>query len=176
MKKQNLIYLVAAFVMAMIMSMPSVLMGQAQAQNDNIVCLAATDGQATIAGASDVFAVYIDPRFDKIKNAQAATLSVDVQVRDIKSDGTIQEIFCAVSENLDQLCLTQSQIKEFCKNHAARLRSNGLATFFLSKEKGRYFVTEVYGFDNALHARYLPLFDPYVWNGEYRHKIVVAVR
>lgn len=46
---------------------------------------------------------------------------------------TFAKIFTSFRGDLDKLCLTQHQIKAFCKKHANWLRTNGYATFFLFK-------------------------------------------
>ena len=43
----------------------------------------------------------------------------------------------------DSLCLTQYQIKMFCKKNSGWLRNDGHVTFFLFKVDGQFFVAGV---------------------------------
>ena len=72
-----------------------------------------------------------------------ATEKTTVVVHEMVKDATFAQIFGFLGTDLDKLCLTQHQIKAFCKKHSNRLRSDGYATFFLFKVEDQFFVAGV---------------------------------
>jgi hypothetical protein len=109
------------------------------------IIIGETDGMDTIARASDVFTCWIDSDFvnygTNVKGQP--TKETPVQVFEMIKNGTFAQIFGGFGENLDRLCLTQSQIIFFVKNHSKWLRTDGYVTFFLFKENGEFFVARV---------------------------------
>ena len=72
-----------------------------------------------------------------------ATVATPVDVHELIKDATFAKMFGSFGTDLDKLCLTQSQIKNFCKKHPSWLRTDGYATFFLFKENNEFFVAGV---------------------------------
>lgn len=144
---------------------------------DKEISISAVDGKETLAGAKDVFA-YIDSDFKNYGCDVSGAPSRDtkVQAYEMIKDGTFKELFGGFGENLDRLCLTQSQIKSFVKNHADSLRTDGYGTFFLFKVGEKYFVAYVSRRSDGWHVHVYPLShfgDDDVWDAERRHRIVV---
>ncbi len=151
------------------------------------IVLGATDGTETLAKASEVFPGWVDPDFLNwgLDVPDSATPETPVVVEEMAEDGTFRQVFEGFGLPLDQLCMTQSQIKKFCAKHRAELRTGGFGTFFLLKKKvcegneevgisPQFFVAGVHiddlgrlwvgvsGFDNGN-----------VWNARNRYRIVV---
>ena len=105
----------------------------------------------------------------------ASTLRrLNVTVLEMDKDADFQTMFGSLSNDLDALDMTQAQIKTFCKKHRNLLRADGYATFFLFKSKGKFFVADVsvYG-DGSLRVRVDRFSRGYVWDADYRHRVVV---
>jgi hypothetical protein len=138
--------------------------------------LGPTDGKRTIAKAKEVFTWGIDGDFRNWGCDVKAdpTKAVNVHVHEMIKDGTFDQIFGGLSDNLDELCLTQDQIIQFCEKHKKWLRTDGYATFFLFKVNGEFFVAHVYvPSAGALHAYVYWFSDGYVWYATYRRRVVV---
>lgn len=142
------------------------------------IIIADCDGQETLANAKDVFKSYIDDGFKnwKINNKSVATEETPVEVRELVKDATFVQMFGSLGTDLDKLCLTQHQIKMFCKKHSNWLRTDGYATFFLFKENNQFFVARVYVESGGLSVSVDHLGDDYVWNAECAHRVVFPQR
>lgn len=134
-----------------------------------------TDGTETIANAKDVFPDYIDSDFKNwgLDVPAEATKRVKTHVFEMTQDGDFKAIFGSFGENLDRLCLTQAQIKQFCKKHAKWLRTDGYGTFFLFKVGKDYFVADVDVYSDGLYVHVFRLSYDYVWDAGYRPRVVV---
>lgn len=138
--------------------------------------LESTNGKRTIAKAKEVFTWGID---DDFKNCgcdvkAVPTKAANVHVYEMIKDGTFAQIFGGLSNNLDDLCLTQDQIIQFCEKHKKWLHADGYATFFLFKANGEFFVARVdVGPDGTLYAYLLRFSRDRVWLADYRHRVVV---
>ena len=138
--------------------------------------LEATDGTATIAKAEDVFTWGIDGDFRKwgLDVKAKPTKATKVQVREMIKNGTFAQVFNGLSDNLDSLCLTQSQIIQFVVKHKKWLRTDGYGTFFLFKVGKEFFVARV-----SLDSGERPYVNAsrfsgdYVWGADYPHRFVV---
>ena len=102
-----------------------------------------TDGTETIAVAKDVFA-YIDPDLKNLGADEAVgpIPKTPVAVYEQVWDATFAQMFGSAG-NPETLCFTQSQIVCFVRKHCNWLHPDGLATFFLFKSKGKFFVADV---------------------------------
>jgi hypothetical protein len=139
------------------------------------IALAATDGTETLAKANDVF-YYIDGDFQNwgTNVAGESTSSTFVQVHEMVKDGTFTQIYGGFGENFDKLCLSQAQIKAFCRDHRNWLRTDGYATFFLFKVGTELFVARVlFGGLGRLSARVLRFSLGSVWLAECRLRFVL---
>ena len=103
---------------------------------EEVITIGPTDGSKTIFGASNVFK-YIDPDFKRLDVASIATLATDVAVFEMVSFGTSAETFGSLG-GLIWLCLTQSQIAEFCSSLDHYLSPFG-PTSFLFEGKREFF-------------------------------------
>ena len=141
---------------------------------DQHIVVAATDGKTTLAKAKDVF-VYIDPDFKNYgcDGASAATSEQPVEVYEMMKDADFRTIFGGFGENLDRLCLTQDQIKAFCRDHRDKLRTEGYGTFFLFKVRGEFFVAGVDVHSGGLHVGVGRFSYSDVWSGGGRHRVVL---
>ena len=142
---------------------------------DEEVVIGATDGMDTIAEAKSTFSGWIDRDFVGYGTNVSGrpTKSTKTQVFEMTKNGTFAQIFGGFGENLDRLCLTQSQIIRFVKGHEKWLRTDGYGTFFLFKENGEFFVAFVYRFVGVLEVFACRLSYDDVWGAEYRLRVVV---
>lgn len=147
--------------------------------------VSATDGKETIAKANVVFRGWIDVSVKKnrLNFNGRPTKKTPVEVHELVEDGTFKDIFGCLNRELDDLCLSQSQIVEFVNVNGNRgwIDPEGCGTFFLFKEEGEYFVAHV------LHDRTQPFpgilcvgVSSYLWNftwfADRGHRIVVPQR
>jgi len=138
------------------------------------ITLAATNGTEVLGEASDVFN-YIDGDFKnwKCNVKSAATGPTPVQIYEQVKDGTFAQIFGAFGENLDRLCLPQSQIKGFVRNHSSDLRMDDW-TFFLFKVGQDFFVAYVHAYSDGNRWVFVFRFDrDSVWRAGDRHRFVI---
>jgi len=108
-------------------------------------------GYQTISQAKDIFPrVGSDIKYRHIDNEQIATIETVVNIYESKqSAATFSQAFSSLNEDLNKLCLTQSQIVNFCRKKSQHLCEGG-PTFFLIKENNEFFVIDVYSFANGL--------------------------
>lgn len=143
------------------------------------VAIGATNGRSTIAEAKYTFPGFIDGDFVHYGTniPGQPTKKMRVEVLEMMRDGTFAQIYDGFGRPRESLCLTQSQIIRFVKDHSQWLRADGRATFFLFKEKvqgkGEFFVANVYWYDGQLEVRVYRLSYGNVWRVGYRHGIVV---
>jgi len=140
-----------------------------------VLVLGPTDGKETIAQAGETFPSYIDSDFKGwgLDVSSTPTKKTKVQVYEMVKDGTFAHLFGSFGENVDRLCLTQAQIKQFCMKHADWLRADGYGTFFLFKVNGEYFVADVYVLSGGLYVSVYRFSHDDVWHAESQLRIVV---
>jgi len=133
------------------------------------------DGSETIANAKDIFKSGIDSDFKNwgTDKPGQATEETAVQVHEMVKDATFAQMFGSLGTDLDKLCLTQHQIKKFCKKHANWLRTDGYGTFFLFKVEDQYFVANVNVRGDGLRVYVGRLESGYVWGAEGLRRVVV---
>ncbi len=133
------------------------------------------DGKETLATAKEVFLSGIDRDFEKrgINNAGIATKEQAVNVYEMVEDSTFELMFSSLKADFDKLCLTQAQIKNFCKKHPNWLRKDGYATFFLCKVYEQFFVVVVDEDSDGLGVRVRRFEDDRVWYAEDPIRMVV---
>ena len=135
-----------------------------------------TDGKQTIAKAKETFPVWIDPDFKEYGTNVVSdpTKKARVEVNEMIKDGTFAQIFGGMANDLNSLCLTQSQIIQFVQKHRKWLRTEGYGTFFLFKVGEEFFVTGVYFDDDGQLSVLVRRFSyVYVWSAENRHRVVI---
>jgi hypothetical protein len=137
--------------------------------------LNSTDGQETLAGAAGLFR-YIDSNFEhwNCNTVGPPTKETAVEVHEIVSDCTFQQMFGSFDVTVDCLTLTQAQIKQFAKRYPDWLKKGGSGTFFLFKTGNEFFVAAVYFFVNGrLGVRVRRLTLERVFRAQKRHRVVV---
>ena len=109
-----------------------------------------SNGQETVAGATDVFS-YIDSNFEHwgCDAPGAPTGLMPVSVYELAQDGAFAELFGDFGVEPDYLTLTQAQIKQFVKLYPHWLKSGGNGTFFLFKIGTEIFVAAVFLFSDG---------------------------
>lgn len=132
------------------------------------------DGTETLAEAREVFKSGIDSDFKNwgLNESGNETEVTAVQVHEITKDSTFAQMFGSLGADLDKLCLTQHQIKSFCKNHSNWLRQGGYGTFFLFKDGENFFVASVNVRPGGLRVRVRKLENDRVWYAESLHRMV----
>ncbi len=142
---------------------------------NEILTIDACDGNEILANAKDTFA-YIDMDFRNWKADEKGqtTKETQINVYELTKNATFSQMFGSASADLNKLCLTQSQIKSFVKKHKKWLRKDGYATFFLFKSYGHFFVARLPFYSGSgLDVYVLRLENDYVWNAEYRSRVVL---
>lgn len=143
------------------------------------ITIEALNGKEFIYDSNDVFKCYVDEDFKNwgINKPGPATTEIQVDVHEMAKDGTFKEIFTSISNDIEKLVLTQAQIKKFCQNYPNWLRQDEYSTFFLTKQGGEYFgeyfVVDVDVFFDGLNVGVSRFENSHVWDGEYRHRVVV---
>ena len=137
--------------------------------------LDALDGKETLATAKEVFPSGIDGDFKNwgTNKAGIATKEQAVDVHELVKDGTFAQMFGSLGTDLDKLCLTQAQIKNFCKKHPNWLRKDGHATLFLFKVEDQFFVARVDVNSGGLGVYVYRFEDGRVWDAERSPRVVV---
>jgi hypothetical protein len=140
------------------------------------ITLNPTDGKETLTKARDLFKGWLDFELLKDWGADApdsATEATSVAVHELIKDGTFEEIFGSLAEDLDTLCLTPAQIIEFVENHKQWLRTGGYATAFLFKASNDFLVFRVYQSRGLLEGRVSRLSWDGVQNNSTHERFVV---
>lgn len=149
---------------------------------NEILRIEPANGYETLAEAKAVFPTGIDNDFKNwsTNKGEGATMDTMVQVYEMEQDANFKEMFMSLSKNLDKLCLTQHQIKIFCKNYPHWLRADGLATFFLFKVKkneeqleDQYYVADVDVDGGGLYIMLYRYSSGITWDAEAKRRLVV---
>lgn len=128
--------------------------------------LDALDGTETIANAGKIFEASIHSGFkdSKLNKASVATPETVVTLYELHEGATLAQMFGYLGRDLQELCLTQAQVINFCKKHTQWI--GGLTFFLFKDEKGELCVAEasVYGYSGLM--AYLHDFNyRYRWQG-----------
>jgi hypothetical protein len=139
------------------------------------IIIDACDGTETLATAQEIFMSGIDSDFKNwgTNKPGIATTETAVEVHEMVKDTTFAQMFGSLGTDLDRLCLTQHQIKTFCKKHPNWLRADGYATFFLFKVDNQFFVAYVRVDSDGLRVNVDRFEDAYVWHAESAPRVVV---
>jgi hypothetical protein len=135
----------------------------------------ACNGSETLAQAKGVFKSGIDSDFKNwgLDKEGKATEETQVQVYETAKDATFAKMFGSLGSDLNNLCLTQHQIKTFCEQHSSWLRSDGYGTFFLFKAEEQFFVADVGVGSAGLDVRVGRVESDGVWGADRQHRVVV---
>ncbi len=136
-----------------------------------------TDGEDTIAGATDFFTGGIDPDFEEYGTDVGGNPKdgTPAQVYQLIEDGSFAQMLAIFEKNPDQLCFEQDQILFFCRYYATWLPTELYATFFPFKVKGEYFLAGVRrpGGQPAVSAYYRK--DERIWHAKYGYRLVLPL-
>ncbi|MCX6756496.1 MAG: hypothetical protein NTX85_04100 [Candidatus Nomurabacteria bacterium] len=126
--------------------------------------------------AGDLFTGYLSTNLKdwNLINTQPKTEKSEMKVFEMHKDGDYRTIFGSFNKDLEALCMTQAQIKNFCEKNKDKLRTNGYATFFLFKEGESFFVADVRFDDDGCLKLYVDGFDYIdVWCASNQSRVVV---
>ncbi len=139
------------------------------------------NGQRILANANDVFKKYISGSLliRGLNNPAQPTPAILASGKEICDDATFIKIFGDFKEPLENLCLTQDQICEFCSLYPGFLAKYD-ATFFLFRRdeekpaKGdNLFVACVTASFGGLMVREEPYQDDFIWYGNRGLRVFV---
>jgi len=133
------------------------------------------DGQKVIANSSDVFKFWIDPWFlrEKHKQRQKISAKTPVKVYEIIDDVSFDEIFNLFHKNLNNYCLTQSQIIDYCQLYSDYLRKGGYESYFLFKEDYQFFLAYVYVYSDGLEINSISLKSSCILSAEDKLRLIL---
>ncbi|MFA6315138.1 MAG: hypothetical protein WC648_02105 [Candidatus Paceibacterota bacterium] len=140
------------------------------------IAIAKTSGKENLAHAKDVFTGWVDPDFVNYgcDVEGEPTAPTPVEVFEMVENGDFARIFGGFNVSLDQLRLSQHQIKAFARDHRDKLRTEGYGTFFLFKVGEEFFVAYVHFYGGGRLRVYVHRFsDVNVWGAERRHRVVL---
>jgi len=118
---------------------------------EKIIIEALPSGYSTISQAKDVFP-YVGPdiEYRNLNNEQNAKGETLVNIYESEQNiVSFSQIYNLLNEDLNKLCLTQSQVVNFCRKKSQFLCLGG-PTFFLIKENNLFLVIKVHSFANGL--------------------------
>lgn len=120
-------------------------------------------------------------RYYKTSSLETSWTSCDVQrasdkmtmnIYELKQNATFLQMFSSLNEDLNKLCLTQSQIVNFCQKNQKHLSQNG-PTFFLFKEGNKFFVAKVDVFSDGLSVHVYHLENKDTWIASvYNYRVI----
>ncbi|MCX6754361.1 MAG: hypothetical protein NTU81_00840 [Candidatus Nomurabacteria bacterium] len=138
----------------------------------------AVDGTLTLENSKHVFPSFAKNScniLDKNKSV-VPTPETTVEIYGLIRNSNYSQMFGSLNSDLDCLCLTQHQIKNFCKKYPDHLGDKGNATFFLFKNEKKYFVANVYFYATGLTLRLHHFDDHRIWEKDHLIHIVVPNR
>ena len=146
------------------------------------LAISACDGSETLADASDVFKSGIDSDFKNwgLSKPSKPTGITPVNVHEVAKDADFKEMATCLTADWEKLCLTEHQIKVFCKELSIWLRTDGYGTFFITKKDwekpatfGNLFVASVNAYSDGLYVSAGRFEDDSVWDADRQHRLVV---
>ena len=142
--------------------------------NGESIIIDLCDGSETLNQAKELFTSGIDPDFKNFEtdNPGIASKETSAQVYEVVKDATFAQMFGFLGIELNELCFTQAQIKNFCKKHPSWLSQDGYVTFFLFKINNNFFVARVYVGSNGLRVGISKFENSYVWPNKKRHLVI----
>jgi len=143
----------------------------------------ACDGSETIADAHDVFKFGIDSDFKMwgLSGPSKATRKTPAEVYELLKEATVDRMFTFLSpSDLGVLCVTQHQIKKFCKKYHDWICAEGYETLFLTKKNwkapadfGNLFVVFVLAISDDLRVRTHRVWFDRTWYADNHFRLVV---
>jgi len=147
------------------------------------IILSRLDGRTKISQAKNVFKAYISSDFENLglNKKSKSTPKTEVEIYEIAKNANFKDMFTSLSDDLDFLCLTQSQIIDFCEKHRSHLRQVGYATLFLTKKdfekpatEDNLFVVGVGVGSDGLGVDVSRFGRAHVWSADARRRVVVS--
>ncbi len=142
-----------------------------------ILSLDPSDGTETLANASDVFTIWLDPNFKNYGTnvPSPATEQIEVAVYEIVKNGNLETIFGSFGDDLARLCLPQDKIIQFVKKYREWLQKDGSATLFLFQVGHNKFFVASIGMNTktALGASVAHFSYDNVWDAQFSPRVVV---
>jgi len=135
----------------------------------------AVDGTEILADAKDVFPGGIDSNFINwgADEPGRSTAETPVDVYEMTKDSTYSKMFGSLSDDVQKICFTQAQIKNFAKRNYEWFRTDGYGTFFLFESNGYFFVADVrFGSSGRLGVSVSRFERSLVWDAG-SHRLVV---
>lgn len=133
------------------------------------ITLEKTTGTKTIAEAKDVFA-YIDSDFKNWNTNKKGKKTVDMSLA--VCELTENMMFTQMFPKPEDMCVSQEQIIEFCKEHKDKLQQDWY-TFFLFKVNSEFFVADVDVRSGGLRVYVHRFSSDSVWYAECRRRFVI---
>jgi|SRR3989344_2781105 len=143
----------------------------------------ACDGSETIADSQEVFKSGVDTDFRgwNLSRPSKATRKTPAKAYRLMENATIKEMFTFLSQvDLNVLCVTEHQIKAFCKKHHDWLCAEGYGTLFLTKKNWKapatldnLFVAHVFVISGGLYVYAIRFEYGSVWYADGRRRLVV---
>ncbi|MCX6792685.1 MAG: hypothetical protein NTY12_01540 [Candidatus Falkowbacteria bacterium] len=122
--------------------------------------------------AEDIFKGGISYCFEEwsilLDRVSKATEKTPVQITKLVADSSLHTIFNSLSKSkdLEKLCLTQSQIRNFCLKYKKRFWQDNSSVFFLFMENKQYFVAHVSSTFFGLHVNVQGILFEHVWKAK----------
>ena len=134
-----------------------------------------TTGNLRFEDAKKTFGVFLDISFKNwgLCGSGRVTLERETEVHEMRLNADFSGMFNSLGRPLSELVFTFDEVENFCQKHPEWLRSDGYATFFLLKEDNEFFVADVSVYPYGLNAYVYRFEYSCVWDGEYRHRVVV---
>lgn len=138
------------------------------------IIIESSDGKLLISKAKKTFNSWIDPCFNdwKLNEPGVITPETLLDIYEVSNNVTFLQMFSDLSSDLDKLVMTQSQIILFCEKYPNWLRSDGCATFFLTKVKGEYLVVRVFVNTDGLYVQVNRSINSSVWSAGSSRRVV----
>lgn len=142
----------------------------------------ACGGFETLADAGDVFKSGIDSDFKNwgLSKPSKPTGITPVGVHEVAKEADFKTMFTYLSADWEKLCLTEHQIKMFCKKLSDRIHSDGYGTFFLTKKNwkkpatiGNLFVAHVDVYSYGLYVNAYRFEYDFVWLAVNHYRLVI---
>lgn len=181
MKKQTIIFVAVILCFSMTASLVSCEKAETEESlilklesGDVNLTIDAEDGSQTIVKATELFAG-IDDHFTEwgLNEPEPATGEISIDIYKMISDVTAVKAFTEITNDLDKIVLTQSQIIRFCQKYSDQWLTKNYGTFFLTKKRGYYFPVRVLRYNSDNYVFVYELGSGAIWGGQSRCNVAV---
>lgn len=119
-------------------------------KNEKLI-IEALDGKTHFVDAQDI--VKSDITYPDLENQSAvATEETEVEIMALVKSANFEQIFTSVTDNLDEIVMTQSQIIRFCEKYFSVNSHEKDVAFFLIKVGYEYFVVNLSNYEHDFYA------------------------